>query len=293
MRCSSPPTLLCPLSASCLAPAVPRPNEVLSRRRPGPLSKPPPHYTYCWLYSQSVSGSVPASAMMESTIATPPTTPGMAYTVASMHVYTAHASPSQHMCVIRACKRAARPRASMQRACAHAHRSVPAAQDLSHPPPPRISIRKGGSKDFYSEANRVQAVGNSATQILGGVRSAGAQGNVPRAGTWPTTTASCFLLSAVGSSFFHGSLPAHSWQAPSSGRGLGGSHDFHPAKESRGGRVRGGAVLACTQAQAQAQCRWTDRRKDREVARGMDRGRWSEGEVGLDKEPDGESDGSS
>ena len=163
------------------------------------------------------------------------------------------------------------------------------------PPPPRISIRKGGSKDFYSEANRVQAVGNSATQILGGVRSAGAQGNVPRAGTWPTTTASCFLLSAVGSSFFHGSLPAHSWQAPSSGRGLGGSHDFHPAKESRGGRVRGGAVLACTQAQAQAQCRWTDRRKDREVARGMDRGRWSEGEVacGLDKEPDGESDGSS
>ena len=59
--------------------------------------------------------------------------------------------------------------------------------------------------------------------------------------------------------------------------------------------MRGGAVLACTQAQAQAQCRWTDRRKDREVARGMDRGRWSEGEVacGLDKEPDGESDGSS
>ena len=148
MRCSSPPTLLCPLSASCLAPAVPRPNEVLSRRRPGPLSKPPPHYTYCWLYSQSVSGSVPASAMMESTIATPPTTPGMAYTVASMHVYTAHASPSQHMCVIRACNRSARPRASMQRACAHAHRSVPAAQDLSHPPPLGSPLEKGDPRTF-------------------------------------------------------------------------------------------------------------------------------------------------
>jgi hypothetical protein len=63
-----------------------------------------------------------------------------------------------------------------------------------------------------------------------------------RAITWPTTTASCFLLSAVGMSFLHGSLPAHIWQAPSRGRGLAGSHDPQPGNHGK----HGNRVKICT-----------------------------------------------